>query len=114
MTDDGSGHRRSDRIYLGGFEIYRDHGSDEVKLEHTTLHVMDDKRRVALVELSGDTTTIRYQYDNNIGSACLELDEAAAVITYEEVLSLRQHVLPGRTIDRRGQPQALSVHRQGA
>src|SRR6202035_4756755 len=74
-----------DRIYLGGFEIYREYGSDDsAKPERTTLHVMDDKRRVALVESSGDATTIRYQYDNNIGSACLELDEAGAVITYEE------------------------------
>ena len=29
-------------------------------------------------------TNWRYQYDNHLGSACLELDENAAVISYEE------------------------------
>src|SRR5262249_23171090 len=65
-----------------------------VTLERQTLHVMDDKQRVALVE----TTTIddkappatlpqtntRYQFGNHLGTACLELDSSGAVITYEE------------------------------
>ncbi len=84
VTEDGSGRRRCDRIYLAGFEIYREYDGDAVTLERTTLHVMDDKRRVALVDSSNEVTAIRYQYDNNIGSSCLELDETAAVITYEE------------------------------
>ncbi len=84
VTDDRSGRRRCERIYLAGFEIYREYGGGAVTLERTTLHVVDGTRRVALVESSDDATTIRYQYDNNIGSACLELDETAAVITYEE------------------------------
>src|SRR5260370_9397700 len=45
---------------------------------------MDDKRRIALIESRGQETTIRYQFDNHLGSSCLELDENAAVITYEE------------------------------
>src|SRR5260370_29016950 len=55
---------------------------------------MDDKKRVALVETKTiDTsvppgslpiTTTRYQFDNHLGTACLELDETAAVISYEE------------------------------
>lgn len=28
--------------------------------------------------------TIRYQYDNHLGSACLELDNTSAIISYEE------------------------------
>ena len=43
-----------ERIYLGGFEIFRKHGgpigANTATLERETLHVMDDKQRIALVE----------------------------------------------------------------
>jgi hypothetical protein len=43
-----------ERIYLGGFEIFRKHGgpigASSATLERETLHVMDDKQRIALVE----------------------------------------------------------------
>src|SRR5262249_2406192 len=43
-----------ERIYLGGFEIFRKHGGPIVAntptLERETLPVMDDKQRIALVE----------------------------------------------------------------
>jgi hypothetical protein len=43
-----------ERIYLGGFEIFRTRrgaiGADTVTLERETLHLMDDKQRIALVE----------------------------------------------------------------
>jgi hypothetical protein len=43
-----------ERIYLGGFEIFRTHngpiGANTATLERETLHVMDDKQRIALVE----------------------------------------------------------------
>ena len=41
-----------ERIYLGGFEIFRsyDGGRRSVTLERETLHVMDDQQRIALVE----------------------------------------------------------------
>jgi RHS repeat-associated protein len=86
ITLSPGGHRRADRLYIGaGFEVYRKYSpSHEVELERTTLHVMDDKRRIALVECRGELETIRYQFDNHLGSACLELDETAAIITYEE------------------------------
>lgn len=87
-----------ERIYLGGFEIFRQHdgpiGSSTIKLEREILHVMDDKKRIALVETKTidksvpantlPSTTTRYQLDNHLGSACLELNEKGAVITYEE------------------------------
>jgi RHS repeat-associated protein len=86
-----------ERIYLGGFEIFRRHrgaiGGDSVTLERETLHVMDDRRRIALVETrthdtaGGDDAprqSIRYQVDNHLGSACLELDAEAQVVSYEE------------------------------
>ncbi len=92
-----NGTKQQERIYLGGFEIYREYdgaGGTAPNLERETLHVMGDKKRVALVETktvdteaplgSLPSTTTRYQFDNHLGSACLELDEAAAVISYEE------------------------------
>ena len=54
---------------------------------------MDDKQRIALVETrtvdtAGNDTApaqlIRYQFGNHLGSASLELDEQAQIISYEE------------------------------
>ena len=44
--------RKKERIYLGGFEIYREYENDgaTIALERETLHIMDDKQRIALVE----------------------------------------------------------------
>ena len=39
-----------ERIYVGGFEIYRKYNSAGVKLERETLHLADGKRRIVLVE----------------------------------------------------------------
>jgi len=84
--------RKDERIYLGAFEIYREYGNDgaSVSLERETLHVMDDTRRIAMVETrtAGDdgspTQLVRYQFGNHLGSASLELDDQAGVISYEE------------------------------
>ena len=38
-----------ERLYLGGFEIYRKRQGAE-RLERETLHIMDDQQRIALVE----------------------------------------------------------------
>ena len=96
VTERSNGSRKQARIYLRGFETYREYNSDEtsVTLQREILHVMDDKRRIALVETKTiDTvatadalpnTTTRYQFDNHLGSACFELDEGAAIISYEE------------------------------
>lgn len=86
-----------ERIYLDGFEIFRKHrasiGANSVVLERETLHVMDDKQRIALVETrsldtQGDDRAprelIRYQLGNHLGSASLELDEWAQIVSYEE------------------------------
>ncbi|TKC94642.1 RHS repeat-associated core domain-containing protein, partial [Polyangium fumosum] len=82
-----------ERIYLGGFEVYRRHELGNVVLERETLHVMDDARRIAMVETktvdTSDpnlvvTSRVRYQLGNHLGSAALELDHAGAVISYEE------------------------------
>jgi RHS repeat-associated protein len=82
-----------ERIYLGGFEIYRRRQGAE-RLERETLRVMDDKQRIALVETrtldtAGNDPTpqqlTRYQFGNHLGSASLELDDQAQIISYEEL-----------------------------
>lgn len=88
VTELATGQIKDERVYLGGFEIYRKHGSDALVRE--TLHIMDDKQRVALVETRtvGDDESpkqlIRYQFGNHLGSASLELDDAGKIISYEE------------------------------
>ncbi len=84
--------RMKERIYLGGFEVYREYETDgdTVKLERETLHIMDDKQRITLVETrtQGNDPSlqqlIRYQFGNHLGSASLELDDQAQIISYEE------------------------------
>src|SRR5262249_131719 len=84
--------RMKERIYLSGFEIYREYGGDGdvVTLERETLHVMDDKQCIALVETrtqgqdASPEQLIRYQFSNHLGSAMLELDERAQIVSYEE------------------------------
>jgi len=86
-----------ERIYFGGFEIFRKHngpiGAGTATLERETLHVMDDKQRIALVETrtldaagndQAPRQLIRYQFGNHLGSASLELDEQGQIISYEE------------------------------
>jgi RHS repeat-associated protein len=81
-----------ERIYLGGFEIYRRRQGAE-RLERETLHIMDDKQRIALVETRTLDTAgndfapsqlVRYQFSNHLGSASLELDDHAQIVSYEE------------------------------
>ena len=82
-----------ERVYGGGFERYREFGIGGVRLERITLHVLDGQRRIALVEtqtvadgavLPAPAAVIRYQFGNHLGSAALELDVLARVISYEE------------------------------
>lgn len=109
--------RMNERIYVGGFEIYRDYKNDgaSTTVERETLHIMDEKQRIALVEtktaeagvislLSSLFTSpkplIRYQFSNHLGTTCLELDDQAKLISYEEYTpygsttyqSLRQNI----------------------
>ncbi|MEO8764900.1 MAG: SpvB/TcaC N-terminal domain-containing protein [Ginsengibacter sp.] len=79
------GNTTEERIYIGGFEIYRERSGNTIILERDTLHIMDDKQRIAMVETkTGEAPLIRYQYGNHLGSAALELDEQAKIISYEE------------------------------
>ena len=84
--------RMKERVYLGDFEVYREYGADgaTVTLERQSLHVMDNRERIALVETrtkgndGSPAQLVRYQFTNQLGSAIVELDDAAQVITYEE------------------------------
>jgi RHS repeat-associated protein len=98
VTEEENGRRLKERIYLDVYEIYREYSgvSDNTPtLERETLHVMDDTRRVALIETKTMDTSVpatilplrtltRYQFDNHLGSACVEVDESGSVISYEE------------------------------
>ncbi len=85
---------KEERIYLGGFEIYRKFNGSSLIVKRTTIHVSDDTGRIAMQEArisgnaSDDNNTAalltRYIYSNHLQSASLELDETAQVISYEE------------------------------
>lgn len=89
--------RIDERIYIGGFEVYRRHhgpiDGNSAVLERATLQVMDDRQRIALVETrtldnagidKAPQQLIRYQLGNHLGSSSIELDDAAKIVSYEE------------------------------
>ena len=95
VTDNQGGTLSSQRIYLGNYELYREYRpTSAVALERETLHFTDSTARVCLLETttvdSSDPaaatlcTLTRYQLANHLGSATLELDQNAAIISYEE------------------------------
>ncbi|TXI37253.1 MAG: toxin [Nitrosomonas sp.] len=90
-----------DRIYLGGYELYRrKNPQSEVVEEIESHHLFEGEQRVLLVDdvitakssaqpgpnklRIKEQTLFRYQYSNHLGSACLELDHQAEIISYEE------------------------------
>src|SRR5262249_26774524 len=84
--------RRAERIYLGPLEIYREFAGDgtTVMLQREALRLDAGKHPIALVETRtvgndpAPAQLVRYQYANQLGSATLELDGQARIITYEE------------------------------
>jgi len=94
VTELENGIPKDERIYLGEFEIYRKYTGNgtTIKLERETLHIMDDKRRVAIVETKtidednegSPPQLVRFQFGNHLDSASLELDDDGKVIYYEE------------------------------
>jgi len=91
-TDSGSGYTHQ-TLYMGGYEVYRKivTATGTIELERETLHVMDGETRVAVIDTptidtvgTGEVQTLRYQYSNHLGTASLELDVDADVISYEE------------------------------
>lgn len=89
------GQRVEERIYLGRYEIYRRRraGSATVRVERSTSHLMDGTQRVAILETltrdDGDAVNSpaprwRYQISDHLGSGCIELNESAKLISFEE------------------------------
>jgi RHS repeat-associated protein len=80
-----------ERVTLEGFEVFRRSNTSGIVLERETLHVIDDRKRIALVDTHTQGTEsdlpaqlIRFQLCNHLGSATLEVDNAAQIISYEE------------------------------
>ena len=88
-----------ERIYLGGYERYRRYNGNGSTLveEIESHHLFEGEQRVLLVDdviktnrkhanniAYKEEPIYRYQYSNHLGSACLELDDAAEIISYEE------------------------------
>lgn len=92
-----------DRLYLGGYELYRRTSAGGETIEEIeSHHLFEGEQRVLLVDdvlqarqsaqpgpngLTVDEQTLfRYQYGNHLGSVALELDGSmqARVISYEE------------------------------
>jgi len=93
VTETSAGVLKDERIYLNGFEIYRAHTGNDAGLERETLHIMDDKQRIALVEtqtqehgreIRDPESLLRYQFGNHLGSVSLELGDQSQIISYEE------------------------------
>lgn len=94
VLESQNGTLQRERLYLDGFEVYREYGTNGViDLERETLQVLDDEQRIALAEtqtiLNGNavgapTSLLRYQLANHVGSSSVELDDQAKLVTYEE------------------------------
>ncbi|MGN6568378.1 MAG: RHS repeat-associated core domain-containing protein, partial [Flavipsychrobacter sp.] len=91
VTVDASSNTEKRRLYDGQWELYTHKTASTTDLTRETLHVMDDKARIALVDTptfnttgSGERQNLRYQFSNHLSTATLELDFNAANISYEE------------------------------
>lgn len=88
-----NGSDKKERLYLNGFELWQESTSGTVQTKRETLLVTDDQKQFLQLEtltidsgssIGTPTTNWRFQYDNYIGSACLETDASANIISYEE------------------------------
>ena len=83
VVDDQNGNPQSETIYVGTYEVHHTFGVNASTRE--SLHVMDDTQRIALIETdTGAASVLRYQVGDHLGSSAIELDDAAALISYEE------------------------------
>ncbi|MEZ5013557.1 MAG: SpvB/TcaC N-terminal domain-containing protein [Chitinophagales bacterium] len=82
--------KKEERIYVGGFEIYKKHNGTDAGLERVSLQLQDGGHCFLMIETRNDVDDgtekklVRYQLHNHISSAALELDQNAQVISYEE------------------------------
>lgn len=86
----GTTTKKEERIYISGYELYKKHSGAHAGLQRTSLSLLDEGHRFVIVETRNninDNTEkhlVRYQMHNHLGSAALELNEQAQVISYEE------------------------------
>jgi RHS repeat-associated protein len=94
-TETQTGILVAQRLYLGGYEVYREYSTNgAVTLERQTLHTGDGASRICLAETvtvdasnaggGAQRPLLRYQLGNHLDSVVLELDSNAAAISYEE------------------------------
>ncbi|WP_353196141.1 SpvB/TcaC N-terminal domain-containing protein [Parapedobacter defluvii] len=92
--------KKDERIYIGGYETYRTYTNNAVNFERNSLSLMDEDHCFVRIETvrqnnggigtpsteeeAVGTRLVRYQLHNHLGSAALELDGTARVISYEE------------------------------
>ena len=92
VLENQNGVKQWERIYLGGLEIYRRYSGGKIVEEIESLQAVEGKECILLIEdiLQTDNRNLsvgplfHYQYNNHLGSACLEVDDKAAIISYEE------------------------------
>lgn len=95
MAGQASPNPLKERIYMGNFEVYHKYSGDgsTVALERETVHITDSsKGNIALVETrthgsepgEAPARLVRFQFGNHLGSAVLELDDRAQILSYEE------------------------------
>ena len=82
---------RWERLYLGGAELYRRYKNGRAVETIESHHLFVGESRVLLVDdvletedAAGPATLFRYQLGDHLGSATMELDENAQVISFEE------------------------------
>jgi RHS repeat-associated protein len=89
--------KKDERIYIAGYETYRTYTATTINFERTSLSLLEEGHRFVMMETvtintESDTPTserigvrlVRYQLHNHLGSAALELDDEAKIISYEE------------------------------
>jgi RHS repeat-associated protein len=93
VIESPAGVKRWERLYLDDVEIYRRYRAGGVVADEIESHsILVEDRRVLLLDdvISATSAGLvagvlsRYQYNNHLGSSCLELDASSQVISYEE------------------------------
>ncbi|MBN8586487.1 MAG: OmpA family protein [Ignavibacteria bacterium] len=78
---------KDERIYISGYELYK---KTSTGLRRTSLSLLEKEHRFVMIETRNEIDDgteeflVRYQHHNHLGSANLELNENAEVISYEE------------------------------
>jgi RHS repeat-associated protein len=89
--------KKDERIYISGYETYRTYTANIKNFERESLSLMDKEHRFVMIETIKENVDplaspsekagvrlTRYQLHNYLGSAALELDNTAQIISYEE------------------------------